>query len=315
MKKKALIYGITGQDGSYLAKYLLSKHYNVSGVSRKKNYINLNKLKIKKKINLFVFKQFNTKKIFNLLKKNFSEIYFLAGQSSVKNSFEKRLETYESQNLPLKIILDYIVSQKGKKTKFLYAGTSEMFGNINKKKRLSEISKKKPISPYGMSKLIGYEIIKSYRSIYNIPVCTAILFNHESDLRSNSYVIKKIAKYVSELNKNKKNVLKLGNINIKRDWGWGPEYMIGCSKILRSKKIDDYIIATGKTVSLREMIYYFFKQYNLSWNRFVKIEKNNFRKYEIAENYANINKLKKKINWFPKFKYRDVINKLSKTEL
>ncbi len=134
MKKKALIYGITGQDGSYLAKYLLSKHYNVSGISRKKNYINLNKLKIKKKINLFVFKQFNTKKIFNLLKKNFSEIYFLAGQSSVKNSFEKRLETYESQNLPLKIILDYIVSQKGKKTKFLYAGTSEMFGNINKKK-------------------------------------------------------------------------------------------------------------------------------------------------------------------------------------
>ena len=314
MKKKALIFGITGQDGSYLAKYLLSKNYNVSGISRKKNYTNLIKLKIKNKINLYVFKRFEDPKIFYLLKKKFSEIYFLAGQSSVKKSFEKRLETYESQNLPLKLILDYIVNQKGKKTKFLYAGTSEMFGNINKKKKLSEISEKKPISPYGMSKLIGYEIIKSYRSIYNIPVCTAILFNHESDLRSDNYVIKKIAKYVCQLNKNKKNVLKLGNINIKRDWGWGPEYMIGCSMILRSKKIDDYIIATGKTVSLREMIYYFFKQYDSNWNRFTKIDKNKFRKHEIVENYANINKLKKNINWFPQIKYKDVINKLSKAE-
>ena len=119
------------------------------------------------------------------------------------------------------------------------------------KRELTKKSKK-PVSPYGMSKLIGYEIVKSYRSIYKIPVCTAILFNHESPLRSKNFVFKKIVDHVKKIKKNEKLRLKVGNIKIKRDWGWGPEYMIGCHKILNSKKIDDYIIATGKTVSLRK---------------------------------------------------------------
>ena len=233
----------------------------------------------------------------NLLKKNFDEIYYLAGQSSVKDSFNKITSTYKSQILPLKNILDYIVKQNGKKTKFLYAGSSEIFGNVNKQKKINEDSFKKPVSPYGMSKLIGYEIIKSYRSMFKIPVCTAILFNHESPLRPKSFVFKKIIDNIKDIKKNSKKKLRIGNINIKRDWGWGPEYMIGCHKIINSKKIDDYIIATGKTVSLKKIIELSFHSVNLDWKKYTIIEKRNFRKFEIKENYSNISKLKKQVKW------------------
>ena len=310
MKKTALIFGINGQDGAYLAKKLIEKKYLVYGISRKKNYINLVKLGILKKIRLFSYSNFSDEKIKRLLKKNFKEIYFLAGQSSVKDSFLKRTLTYESQIEPLKNILDYIVHQKGIKTKFLYAGSSEIFGNVNNKKKISEKSQKKPVSPYGMSKLIGYEIIKSYRVIYKIPVCTAILFNHESPLRKKNFVFKKIVDYAKKIMIDRKLKLKIGNIKIKRDWGWGPEYMSGCQKILNSKKIDDYIIATGKTVSLKEIIDHSFKKLNLNWKNFTIIEKKIFREFEIKENYSNIAKLKKNIKWYPKNNYVNVIKNL-----
>lgn len=310
MKKTVLIFGINGQDGSYLAKKLIEKKYSVYGITRNKNYENLFRLNILKKIRLFNYSNFNDKKIKKLLKKNFNEIYFLAGQTSVKVSFLKRILTYESNIEPLKNILDYIVNQKGKKTKFLYAGSSEMFGNINKKKKINEKSKKKPMSPYGMSKLIGYEIIKSYRLIYNIPVCTAILFNHESPLRKKSFVFKKIVDQVKKIKINNKLKLKIGNIKIKRDWGWGPEYMSGCHKILNSKKIDDYIIATGQTVSLKRVIDHSFKKFNLNWKDFTVIEKKIFREFEIKENYASIAKLRKYIKWYPKNNYMSVIRNL-----
>ena len=154
MNKKALIFGITGQDGAYLAKTLLKKKYLIYGITRNKNYRNLKKLNLLNKIRLFNFSSFDNPKIMNLLKKNFDEIYYLAGQSSVKDSFNKITSTYKSQILPLKNILDYIVKQNGKKTKFLYAGSSEIFGNVNKQKKINEDGFKKPVSPYGMSKLL-----------------------------------------------------------------------------------------------------------------------------------------------------------------
>ncbi len=309
-KKTALIFGINGQDGAYLAKRLIKNKYYVYGVSRRKNYINLIKLDILKKIRLLNLPDFNNIKIKKLLKKNFNEIYFLAGQSSVRKSFTKRLLTYESQISPLRYILDFIVNQKRKKSKFLYAGSSEIFGNFNLKKKVNEKSLKKPVSPYGMAKLIGYEIIKSYRSIYKIPVCTAILFNHESSLRNKDFVFKKIIDNIKKIKEDRKLKLKVGDINIKRDWGWGPEYMIGCHKILNSKKLDDYIIATGKTVSLKEIIKFSFKKFNMNWKHYTLVEKKSFRKFEIRENYSSTKKLKKNIKWFPKYKYRDVINNL-----
>ncbi len=312
MKKKALIFGITGQDGSYMAKLLIEKNYSVYGICRKKNYKNLKALNLLTKVNLYILPKLNELKIYQLLKKNFNEIYFLGGQSSVNDSFLKRVETYESQISPLKVILDYIVQQKGAKSKFLYAGSSEIYGNANYNKKLTEDDKKKPVSPYGLSKLIGYEIIKSYRTMFNIPVCTAILFNHESPLRPEKFVFNKIINSVEKVRKNNKARLRMGNIEVKRDWGWGPEYMTGCHKILNSKKIDDYIIATGKTIALKKIIEECFKKYDLNWKKYTIIEKQKYRKFEIKENYSSIKKLKKNINWFPKNDYMSVIKKLSK---
>lgn len=312
MKKKALIFGITEQDGSYMAKLLIEKNYSVYGICRKKNYKNLKALNLLTKVNLYILPKLNELKIYQLLKKNFNEIYFLGGQSSVIDSFLKRVETYESQISPLKVILDYIVQQKGAKSKFLYAGSSEIYGNANYNKKLTEDDKKKPVSPYGLSKLIGYEIIKSYRTMFNIPVCTAILFNHESPLRPEKFVFKKIINSVEKVRKNNKVRLRMGNIEVKRDWGWGPEYMTGCHKILNSKKIDDYIIATGKTIALKKIIEECFKKYDLNWKKYTIIEKQKYRKFEIKENYSSIKKLKKNINWFPKNDYMSVIKKLSK---
>ena len=312
MKKKALIFGITGQDGSYMAKLLIEKNYSVYGICRKKNYKNLKALNLLTKVNLYILPKLNELKIYQLLKKNFNEIYFLGGQSSVIDSFLKRVETYESQISPLKVILDYIVQQKGAKSKFLYAGSSEIYGNANYNKKLTEDDKKKPVSPYGLSKLIGYEIIKSYRTMFNIPVCTAILFNHESPLRPEKFVFNKIINSVEKVRKNNKARLRMGNIEVKRDWGWGPEYMTGCHKILNSKKIDDYIIATGKTIALKKIIEECFKKYDLNWKKYTIIEKQKYRKFEIKENYSSIKKLKKNINWFPKNDYMSVIKKLSK---
>ncbi len=308
--KKALIFGVTGQDGSYLAKYLIKKNYLVTGIFRRKKFINLKKLDLLKKLELKLIKKENEVKIIKILKKNFDEIYFLGGQSSVIDSFKKRSETYFSQIKPVKIILNYILNQKKKKSKFLFAGSSEIYGNINGKKKINENNQKKPVSPYGLSKLIAYEIIKSYRQMYNLPICTAILFNHESPLRTEKYVFKKIINSVKKVKNNKVKKISLGNISIKRDWGWAPEYMIGCNKILNSKKIDDYIIATGKTVSIRKILHLSFKNYKLNWKKHIYVSKKKIRTFDIKQNYADIKKIKKNINWVPKLNYLNLIKML-----
>ena len=146
--------------------------------------------------------------------------------------------------------------------------------------------------------------------MYKLPICTAILFNHESHLRAEQFIFKKIINNLEKIKINKKNKLRVGNINIKRDWGWAPEYMNVCHKILNSKKIDDYIIATGKTISLKKIIILFFKKFNLNWKKYTIIDKNNFRNFEIKENYADITKIKKNIDWKPINNYKNVIQKL-----
>ncbi len=244
------------------------------------------------------------------MNKSFDEIYFLGGQSNVFNSFTSGQETYESQIKPVKLLLNFILNQKGKKSKFLYAASSEMFGEKKKREKLNEGTIKDPVSPYGLSKLISYEIIKQYRHTYNIPVCSAILFNHESHLRPDLYVLKKITSFILKINSRKKTKLKIGNINIKRDWGWSEDFMEACNLILKNNKIDDFIIATGKTVSLKTMIKIAFKQHDLNWRSYIKIDKSLFRKFDIKENYADISKIKKVLGWKPKNNYKNIISKI-----
>jgi GDPmannose 4,6-dehydratase len=182
IRKKALIYGVTCQDGIYLAKYLIENKYTVHGICKHKKFKNIKNLNILKKIKVNIFPKFNKKKLANLLKKNFNEIYFLGEETSIKNT-----EIYNNEIAPMKVILDVIVLQKNKKSKFLYRASSKMYGNINYKKKFNLMDKKKPITPHGLSKFIGYEIIKSYRKMFNLPVCTAIFFKQEHEKIANRF--------------------------------------------------------------------------------------------------------------------------------
>ena len=307
MKKKILIIGISGQDGAYLAKlYLDKKIYEVHGIVRSQNNPNLETLGIRKLLKIHLIKNFkdsNRNKLIKILKINFDKIFFFGGQSSVKDSFkDKEYETYESQILPVREILEYLRKSK-KKTKFLFAASSEMYGDM-KKKKISERSKTEALSPYALSKIASYEIIKSYRLMFNLPVFSMIFFNHESDLRRKDYVIKKIILGVKNIKKGKQKKIVLGNINVKRDWGWAPEFMNICYKAINHREINDYVLATGQTVSLKHVIMTVFKINNLNWKNHVDISKNHIRTSEIRENYANISFIKKKIKNETKIKNR-----------
>ncbi len=221
-------------------------------------------------------------------------------------------ETYDSQILPLQIILENLRIKKNCKTKLMFSSSSEIFG-YHKKKKLNEESLKRPQSPYALSKLIGYEIVKSYREMFNLDVFTVIFFNHESVLRSNEFIFKKILNYIKTKNFSKK--LELGNIDIIRDWGSSEEYMKIIIKIMENNKIEDYILATGFSIKLRKIVEYFFKKENLDYRKYIKINKKFFRAYDIKENYADINKIKKIIKIYPKKRHKDLIDQFYKYEI
>ena len=307
MKKKILILGITGQDGSYLARLFLDKKFIVHGTSRKKgDWIkNAKYLDISKKIKIYqADKKFNN--LNKILNNNYDYIFYLGGQSSVIRSYAKlEHETYDSQIIPISIILEFIRQQKKNKSKFMYSASSEIFGD-QKKTKLNEKSKKFPQSPYGLSKLIGYEIIKSYREMFKLPVFTIIFFNHESILRNKNFIFKKIINYLKNKNYSKK--INVGNIHVTRDWGSSEEYMQILYKIIKNKKNEDYVMATGHSTKLSEVIKLFFLKFKLDYKNYIKIDKKLFRKFDIKENYANINKLKKIIKVYPKKNFINLID-------
>jgi GDP-D-mannose dehydratase len=183
-KKTALIFGTTEENGIAMIKYLNGKKYTVEGIYLKKIDKNLKSLSFLKKSNLHMFPKFNEVKITKLLKKNFNEIYFFGNQLNNKKTNLKNSEIFDIEINFLKVILDHIVLQKSKKSKFLYEGNSEMYGNLNYKKKDFKNNKQKPSSLFGLSKLINYEIIKSYRKMFNIPICTVVFFNHLAYLRT-----------------------------------------------------------------------------------------------------------------------------------
>ena len=308
MNKVALIVGIAGQDGSLLAKYLLSKNYRVIGTTTSNRKQNLIKLGIYYKIKLINKKNYDEnffKRIF--LDYNINELYNLSGQSSVAKSEKLINETIDSNILPLVDILE-VIRKNSYKIKIINAVSSEMFGNTYE--RISEKSKINPLSFYGLAKSIAYEIAKSYREQFQINISNLILFNHESNLRPNNFVIKKIVSESKKITKNKNLKIKVGNINISRDWGWAPEYVEVMYKIANSKFNEDFVVATGKNFKLIEIIRKIFSIQNLKIKNNLKISKSLFRKNEILKTRANINKIKRKLNWKSKFKIEKILLRL-----
>ena len=315
-KKIAIIFGITGQDGAYLSHFLLQKGYKVIGTTRdrsSKNLYRLERLNITKKITLLTGVATNLKFCEKILRRNIDEIYYLAGDSSVVASFETPEISLKSNTEGVLNILQTL-KQKKYKTKLFNAGSGQFYGD-NKKNFYNIKSKIEPQSPYGVSKAAAYWLVKIYREKYNIYCCTGILFNHESPLRSKEFVTKKIIDTAIKIKKDKNVILRLGNVNIYRDWGWAPDYVKAIWLMMQRNKPRDFIIGSGKTYTLREFVNEVF--------RYLKLDKKNLktnvskykRKIDLRGYKANIKDTQKILRWKPTLKFKNIIYKMINNEL
>ena len=310
MGKIAIITGISGQDGSYLAELLVKKKYKVYGISnpqKKNNFKNLKSINIKlffKKIDIN-----NYSKIKNLIKKiKPTEFYHLAAQSFINYKFEDEFFKLNPNINGTHYILSAI-KEFSPKTKFYFAASSELFGNVEKSPQ-NEKTKFNPRSAYGVSKVAGFYLTKNYREAYNIHACSGILFNHESPRRNVNFVSRKITKNLSLILKGKLKKITLGNINSKRDWGHAKDYVYAMWRMLQINKPDDFVIGTGKTHSVKDFIKIAFKRVNLDYKKFVKIDKRLFRPNDKAILKADFRQAKFKLKWKPKITFESLVNEM-----
>ena len=314
--KNVLIFGVTGQDGSYLAYLLLKRGYKIFGISKNKNTKNLKKLNIEKKVILIKFNYIDYFKIPLLIKKiNCSIIFFLAGETSVKKSEIAPYQSIISNTKACVHILEYMRISK-KKIKFLNASSGEIFGGSKSYKKFNENSTYFPRSFYALSKIISLEVIKSYRKQFGLWACNAILFNHESPLRAKGFVIKKIIDFVKNVkNKRTDKKLQIGNFNIIRDWGWAPEYSNAIINIINYKVPSDFIIATGRGYKLRNILKKVFNHYNLDYKNFIKTNKNYYRKNDLQVSIGNPNKANKLLFWKSKKNINQILKNIIEERL
>ena len=340
MKKKiALISGITGQDGAYLAELLISKGYKVHGIKRRTSIINTERIDniyndLNKRNNFFLHYGdiTDSANLFNLIKKiKPDEIYNLAAQSHVGTSFLVPDYTTEVVAIGTLRILDAIKNLNlSNKTKFYQAGSSEMFGKVQATPQ-NEKTPFHPQSPYAVAKLYAHWITKVYRSSYNIFASNGILFNHESPLRGETFVTRKITIGLSKIYHGKQKKLVLGNLDAKRDWGHAKDYVKAIWKILQQKKPDDYVISTGKQYSVKEFVetastFFGFKirwegkgintkGYDQNNRLLIECSKKYFRPLEVDTLLGNSSKARKILKWKPEFSFKDLVKSMVKNDL
>ena len=312
--KKAIIFGVTGQDGSYLAELLLKKGYDVWGTSRdadKSKLINLKKLGIYQKITIVTIVNDNFNNLSTLIGKLLpDEIYYLAGQSSVGLSFVEPKETISSNVLGILNVLE-ICRLISKKIRIYYAGSSECFGDTAGIAATEETNFH-PQSPYAVSKTSAFWLVDNYRNAYDMFICYGILFNHESPFRSQRFVTQKIISTALRISEGSQEKLELGRLDISRDWGWAKEYVEAMWLMLQQGSAEDFIIATGETNSLEQFVREAFSQLGLEWKDHVEINHELIRPSEITISKANPIKALKKLNWKAKYKMADVVQMLLK---
>jgi len=307
--KRALITGVTGQDGSYLAKFLLDKGYEVYGTYRRvstPNFWRLQCLGIFHEIRLIPIELVDSGSVVEAIKvSNPDEVYHLAAQSFVGASFEQPVGTGNITGLGVARVLEAI-RQINPEIKFYQASTSELYGNGNSDSQ-NENTPFKPTSPYAVAKLYGYWITKIYRQGYKIFACNGILFNHESPLRGLEFVTRKISNAVAKISLGLEKELILGNLEAKRDWGYAPEYVESMWLILQQDEPDDYVIATNEAHSVREFCEKAFDVVGLDWQKYVKVDKRFFRPLDTNYLRGDYSKAKQKLNWEPRTKFDDLV--------
>jgi GDPmannose 4,6-dehydratase len=314
--KTVLISGITGQDGAYLSKHLLSLNYRVIGLVRSyhsSNVKGLGYLNILDQVMLLECDLMDISQIIHIMKQyQPDEIYNLAAQSSVSLSFKQPIGTFQFNTISVYNFLEAIriVNQK---IKFYQASSSEMYGNVNELP-ITENSIFHPTSPYAISKAAGHWACVNYRESYKMFVCCGILFNHESYLRNETFFMKKIIRDAIKISIGEKEFLEVGNIDIKRDFGYAPIYVEAMYLMMQQNKPDSYLICSGSSVSLRSIIMYLFKKLNINENRLI-IDKSLYRPADILDIYGNANKAKVELGWEFNLSIEELIDKLINEEI
>ena len=308
--KRALITGITGQDGAYLAKFLLERGYEVYGTYRRlssPNFWRLQYLGIFNKVNLIPIDLSDTSSILEAIKiSEPDEVYHLAAQSFVGASFETPIATGDVSGLAVTRILE-VIRQVNPEIKFYQASTSELYGNSRSEGLLNEETPFKPASPYAAAKLYGYWITRIYREAYGIFAVNGILFNHESPLRGLEFVTRKISNAVAKIALGLEKELRLGNLEAKRDWGYAPEYVESMWLMLQQDEPDDYVIATGEAHSVKEFCEIAFNIVGLDLQEYVKVDKRFMRPLDVNYLCGDYSKAKKKLGWKPKTKFKQLV--------
>jgi len=315
--KNALILGLTGQDGSYLANFLLKKGYNVFGTFRRtshKCFERLEELKIFEDVNKIKADLADFSSIQNAIKTSEpDEIYNLAAQSFVGASFQQPILTSDISGLGVLRVLE-AVKTNVPDAKFYQASSSEMFGNYFGIK--NELSPFRPRSPYGAAKVFGHHMAIHYREAYDIFTCCGILFNHESPLRGLEFVTRKITSLLADIKHKKRERLQLGNINAKRDWGFAGDYVEAMWLMLQQKDPDDFVIATGESHSVKEFLTLATEYTDLGdWHNFVDIDDSMLRPTDIDELIGDSSKAREKLGWKPKTKFKDLVKLMVEHDL
>jgi GDPmannose 4,6-dehydratase len=337
--KKALITGITGQDGSYLAEFLLNKGYEVHGIKRRTSLINTDRIDhlyeeshvVNKKFILHHGDLTDTSCLFRIIQEiQPDEIYNLAAQSHVAVSFEEPEYTANSDALGALRILEAIrILKLEKKTKYYQASTSELYGDV-KESPQNEKTPFYPRSPYGVAKLYAYWITINYREAYNIYACNGILFNHESPVRGETFVTRKITIALARIKLGLQKKLYLGNLDAMRDWGHAKDYVEAQWLILQQKKAEDFVIATGKQYSVRDFVNKASENLDMKidWNgkgldevgkfngqNIIEINPRYFRPTEVKTLLGDASKAKKKLNWIPKISFEELVKEMTEKDL
>jgi GDPmannose 4,6-dehydratase len=314
--RTALIIGISGQDGSYLADFLIDKGYQVIGTSRdasQSSFSNLVRLGLRDKVMVESVSLNDFRSVIQVLKQyRPDEVYNLAGQSSVGLSFKQPVETFESISVAVLNLLEAIRFME-LPARLYNAGSSECFGNT-KGQPASEKTTFQPRSPYAVAKAAAFWQVANYREAYNMFACSGILFNHESPLRPARFVTRKIIKEACRIAASGGGTLYLGNIAVSRDWGWAPEYITAMWAMLQQDKPDDFVIATGQTNSLKDFVKEVFSHLGLYWRDHVKYDPTLKRPTDIDISIANPAKAEKELGWKASYFMHDVVKMMIETE-
>ena len=306
-KRIALITGITGQDGSYLAEFLLSKDYRVVGMVRRTSTVNFDRIAhIQEEVDIVQGDLLDQSSLMDIIREyQPDEIYNLAAQSFVPTSFSQPVLTGEFTALGVTRVLDAIRHVKPD-TRFYQASSSEMFGKVVEVPQ-RETTPFHPRSPYGVAKVYGHWITVNYRESYNLFACSGILFNHESERRGLEFVTHKVTHAVARIKHGLQRELRLGNLEARRDWGFAGDYVRGMWLMLQQDKPDDYLLATGETHSVRELCEVAFRRAGLNWSDHVIVDSKHYRPAEVDLLIGDPSKAKRVLGWQPEVNFQQLI--------